>query len=511
MSAGHTTVTELPHAPAVTFDEIPGYVVAAGMCATIATAFLICSDECRHWFILPVLACGVIVGIDAVAWLRGHLDILDPAALLGLFGVHFFFVAPLLHVSQDFWISEWAALVDTPPTDWRPWVGMMAFLNLAGLILYRYAMLYMSRPRKTPLDFQVDHTAFPALIVVSVAISAILQLRVYRHFGGIMSYITAFEQDQTDAFEGLGRVFMFSESLPLLLVMAFAVYARGKPLARSWIVLSLLSIVYLVLVLLFGGLRGSRANTIWSLFWAVGIIHYWVRPISKKIVVAGLVFLMLFMYGYGFYKWGGREATALLFDAKSRTEWVEESNRSAIRTLVFDMGRCDVQSYLLYRLTEFDDFDYGYGRTYYGAVALLVPESIWPNRPHTERKEGTEAQFGRGSFAPGRFESPWLYGLAGETMLNFGALAIPFSFIVLGVMTGYTRRLSLTLRDGDPRLLLLPLMISLCFIVLAWNSSNTVAFVFRNAGVSIAVVFLGTRLKSRGISPGPIAGAAGDV
>jgi hypothetical protein len=75
-----------------------------------------------------------LIGCDAIDWFRGRLSLFDPAGIIGLVGVHFFFLAPLLHVTWDSWM-----LYINPPPGWRDWLGGMAILNAAGLVLYRCA------------------------------------------------------------------------------------------------------------------------------------------------------------------------------------------------------------------------------------------------------------------------------------------------------------------------------------------------------------------------------------
>ena len=476
----------------------PSFAVGAALCLTVAGAFWLGSAECRHWFMLPVLLCGILCSIDAVQWLRGRMDVFDPAALLALFGLHFFFFAPLLQVSCDFWVSDWLSIV-TPLPDWRPWVGRMAMLNLGGLLVYRYVMTRLSCDRNQQAvrrKWVIDHAALPVLLMGGIVVAAGLQAWMYYRFGGISGYISAVENLQADAFRGWGMVCLFSESLPVLLAIAFAVYGRDIPAARSWTGLTCLAIGFLVLTLLCLGLRGSRSNTIWTLFLAVGLVHFWVRPIRKRVVLAGLAFLMVFMYGYGFYKWGGRDGVASLGNARSRSIWVDHTNRGAMRTLTFDMGRCGVQSLLLYSVVNAENYEYGFGRTYLGAASLVVPRSVFPNRPPTKRKEGTEALFGKGAYAPGRFEITWIYGLAGETMLNFGPLAVPFAFAILGLTTGYARRLMITLEPGDVRLLFLPLAVALCLMTLAWDSNNLVVFIAKNGVLPACIVLCATRRQA---------------
>ena len=104
---------------------------------------------------------------------------------------------------------------------------------------------------------------------------------------------------------------MLSESFPILGMVYFAVYAGRLKTARTWLVISLVLLGFFVVQMLFGGLRGSRSNTIWALFWAAGIIHFWIRPLNRRFVFVGICFLVVFMYVYGFYKdLGGDTLTA---------------------------------------------------------------------------------------------------------------------------------------------------------------------------------------------------------
>src|ERR1700730_14595673 len=84
------------------------------LCTLTACGFLLASAQTAHWFIIPVLFCGVLIGCDAIDWFRGRLSLFDPAGIIGLVGVHFFFLAPLLHVTWDSWM-----LYINPPPDWR--------------------------------------------------------------------------------------------------------------------------------------------------------------------------------------------------------------------------------------------------------------------------------------------------------------------------------------------------------------------------------------------------------
>src|SRR4051812_21920177 len=106
--------------------------IAACACAVILAAFLLLDPETVHWFVVPVYLCGVVAGADAVDWLRQRRGLLDPVGLVGLLGVHFFFLSPLLQV-----VWGYSVAYVVPPDDWRPWLGWMGCINAVGLSLYR--------------------------------------------------------------------------------------------------------------------------------------------------------------------------------------------------------------------------------------------------------------------------------------------------------------------------------------------------------------------------------------
>lgn len=477
-------------------SEIPSVAISTVICVWTAGLFIALSHDCLHWFIIPATACGIVIGIDAVDWFRGRLEILDPAGLLGFYGVFFFFLAPLSHVGGDFYADDWLLHLNTPPEDWRPWIGAMAALNFAGLMIYRPVRRFFSRPRAVPemrSTWRIVPNRFVVVLGLMLLVSAGLQYWVYLKVGGVANYIAAYEEKGSDAFFGFGRIFAISESFPILFIIGVAVLGRNSALARNRAFIAALIVLFVLLALPFGGLRGNRGSMVWNLFCAVGVTHFLLRPISKKMILAGLVPLVAFMYAYGFYKWGGKDAVTGILDSKERAAFIEESEKSLARAVLFDLGRCDNQAYLLYRLTHFRDFDYALGRTYLGALSLYIPASVWPNRPPTKRKEGTEAVFGRGSYVPDEVVWKWVYGLAGETMLNFTWVAVPFAFAPLGAFVGWVRRFRSSLPEGDGRIILLPFLVSVCFILLVWDSNVIVTHFVRFGFVPMILLILTTR------------------
>jgi len=479
--------------------------LASYLCCVVLIPFMASSERLVHWFVIPLWMCGVLVTADAVDWFRGRVNVFDPVGILGLLGVHFFFLAPLLHVYSGYWMST-----PRPPADWREWLGGMALVNFVGLVSYRRfrkrSKSVFRQPTTTTI-WTIDRRKFVGLFPVALLLTGLLQIQIYHRMGGLLGYMS--DSSGPEVFQGMGWMFMISESFPIVALIGFAVWARRRKEPLPWTVIFGVLIAYLSLKLFFGGLRGSRSNTIWGLFWAIGIIHLWVREVPKKAILVGIVFLVSFMYLYGFYKALGVEALEAFQESDGVTALAGETGRTLEATILSDLARSDVQAFLLFQLLEHaDDYEFGVGRTYLGAAALLVPRSLWPGRPPTKVKEGTEVQYGVGSFVAGKLESSRVYGLAGEAMLNFGPLAVPVAFGILGLLVGWVRNMLATLHPADARFLLYPLLVNLCFVILVSDSDNIVFFFFKNGALPFILVVACCTYHRK---PNRAAKAAGDA
>src|SRR5262249_21650695 len=146
-------------------------------------------------------------------------------------------------------------------------------------------------------------------------------------------------------------------------------------------------------------------------------------PIPRAPLIAGfLVVFMPFMYLYGFYKSGGMDGLVSALRGNDSREWMEKSSgRTWTSMILEDLGRADIQALVLQRLIDgASSYDYAWGKTYLGTLSFLIPRQILQERPGGKLEEGTELIFGRHSYSLGLWASSKVYGLAGETMLNFG-------------------------------------------------------------------------------------------
>lgn len=412
-----------------------------------------------------------------------------PTFLLPIVFLHFFYIAPLLALSGESRIL--------PGFELEEWVARMAVLNCLGLLAFGVGLTWGSRSRRISVSdtWIVEPKRFFRVALPLLGLSVVLQAILYSSFGGVGGFSEAYEV-RSDAFSGLGPVILLAEAAPALLFLLYLVWLQKKELKPKVGTLLLLFVGFLAVKMIFGGLRGSRANVIWALFWAVGVAHLWVRPLPRWVVPLGAVGVIVFAYYYGFYKGGGVEAVEVAL-SEGHSVAAESTGRSMQRVIEGDLARADIQALLLYRLSEgANGYTPALGRSYLGSVFLAVPRTIFSSRPPTKVYYGTEALYGPMAWQMGQ-RSSRQFGLAGEAMLNFYVFGVPFVFFGYGMLAGFLVRFACSLRSGDSRKLLVPLMCTVLVLLLTSDSDNVAVFLMKQAPIVIAVVLGSVRVRDR--------------
>ena len=236
-------------------------------CLFTLTGFLLASEKVAHWFVIPVFVCGVIIGVDAFDWFRGRVGMFDPAGIIGLLGVHFFFLAPLLHVVWDVWLPY-----VVPPGDWREWLGGMASINAIGLLMYRYARERVSKQvsRSTTRAFwQVDRRRLLLAAICGMLLSGALQCWVYARSGGVLGFIEAYSDSigkagSEHSLKGWGWILVVASAFEF--TDAFSVQDPRRMALRALLaMLTLAAGLYLLLA----PLDGTFTLTVMLVLWFV--------------------------------------------------------------------------------------------------------------------------------------------------------------------------------------------------------------------------------------------------
>jgi len=460
-----------------------GFNLILAVCVTllITVVFALLCPDLLGWFVIPVALCGCLSGIDMMGWLRRQVDLFDPLGILGAFGFYFFFLAPLLTVGLDY---HTLGIPQVP--DWADWIGFLSIINAVGLLIYMLTrrLIPVRQPKKV---WAVRPVRFFTATAIALPITLTLQIFIFIKFGGgVEGFAETFTSSiGTNTFQGLGYLFLLAETFPIFAAIAYFVWARDFLKKSPWLLIILSGFIYFLLKLVCGGLRGSRGLTVWGMVWFVGAVHAWIRPVPRKTLIFGFVFIIVFMYFYGFYKDVGVEALDALGDPSQLAQMERRSGRTLPEVLLGDMARTDVQTALLYRTSTANDYQRAYGLDYVESFAFVIPRAIWPDRPEGKVRWGTEAMFGERVFT-WETKATYIYGLVGEGLLNFPAIVVPILF--LGVAFVVTSLRSVLLLDqADLRRLLLPVCSILVIMMVCADLENVL---FLSLSIAVAPLIL---------------------
>lgn len=447
-------------------------------------SFLLASVDprLRHWCLIPITACGVLVTVDAVEWFRRRTDVFDPRAVIGLFGVHYFYVAPLLHVAMDYWAPEGVA-----PADWRNALGSLAVVNAVGLLIYRIILAGSERapaglPRPRPLDERVFHGVGRVALVVGLCAF----LGEVMLFGGVEGFLRTVSRGAA-AVDGLGWLLVPADSFPLIGFVLVVVRWRAV-LARRRGLLGLLLAGMVVTQFVVAGLRGSRTSTIWPVLVAVIVVHLLVTPVTRRALAVSALVFGLFLYGYGLYKGSGLGVLDLVRGERSVAEVSDESGRDLPLVLLGDLGRADINARMLERVRT-GAAPPAFGETYAGGLGFLAPSFLVPEKPRDKVAVGTDMIYGPGSYDSGK-RSARAYGITGEGIMNFGVIGGLLSFAGLAFAVRYVRRFHLRARRAPDlvTVLLAPSLLLLTVNLLLWDFGNLAWFLLKHVSPLALVV-----------------------
>lgn len=165
------------------------YLISTLVTLTIVAIAAALSERCRHWCLIPLAFCGIIIGDGIAAWLRREIDLFDPKVVVS--GALYLncFLAPVLHLAyniygQYFYVSDW-------PT----YFGYMACFNAAGLVLLKtghYMFFKLSRPVKTFWQMAPDRFIGILLPVLGISLAATLVIKFF--FGKLGAYTTVWNE-----------------------------------------------------------------------------------------------------------------------------------------------------------------------------------------------------------------------------------------------------------------------------------------------------------------------------
>lgn len=451
-----------------------------------------------------------IVLTDVVRIFKGKLDLFDPSLLIGLVGIFLFLISPVCQIAWDYW--PFLKNMNKNPF----WIDSWAALNFLGLVVYKWSSThnlvfknFNGKSGARNKHWSLNENKFRFLAPVFLSICFLSQVYIYNSFGGVSGFVNAFTKRQemgalngNDPFEGMGMIMLIAESFKYLFAMyiIYLIQKSGRFKSnRSFLILMLFLAITFIF---FGGLRGSRSSTLFPLFFAAGMYHFYVRKLSTTLVAFGALVCVIFSVSYYWYKIAGLQGIEAIYDESARTSFHSERQDSTKYMLSRDLGRMDFQSLALMKTTT-GEINLSFGRTYLVAIFSSIPKSVIPFNPPQITKEKTELLYGRGAYIHGApRQTTLVLGQFGEAIVNFGPMGGLLFYFLLGRWVYWLRRRVVELEHSDVRRLFLPALSFLPVLMLITDMNVVLYQVTRYLAIPALLLFLCARKKELKFSLG---------
>ncbi|MEZ9356501.1 hypothetical protein AB4143_10040 [Vibrio breoganii] len=438
------------------------------------------------YFLVPTLLAAILLA-DLIKRTIKSSTMFHPVPFVSLMLVWAMVCAPFVAYGSGYNIA-----LAPKDIDWLTWQSITSHIYFFCILFYylgvRLGISHCYEPKQ--YTFRSKPTVIK-LALVFLSLSLLLQILVFAKFGGMAGYVDVWSNDRSQ-FKGLGAILIVAEAFPILLAFVILYLYRNDRKGLYFFVG--LIIVFFVLKLVFGGLRGSRSNTIWGLFWLAGVIHIVYYRFKKIHFAVGVAFLVAFMSIYSLYKSFGVDGFTSGYSVSDTGRY--EGN-PALGVLLTDFSRSGEHSYILHEFFNTDEYDIKYGNTYLSSLLKLIPGLNNPFGKIDKNFAGAQLFYSHYNIDSEHsyYYNSRIYGLYGEGVLNFGPIIPVFMFFVIGSIIGFIHGWVTRFSLSDPRIYIVPFVSNLCLMFVLADSDNIMFFAFKNGLFVIFFILFISKIK----------------
>ena len=432
--------------------------------------------------LIPITLCGVLTISQIVKTTKDDNWTINVYFYTWIFVLISTYIAPLIHIVRNYWVPYML----TKPNDWSPYAFVTSTMYLVGILIW---MAIFNKEKSLTIKRSSKKWSLAGnwqlWIFLFLLISLLAQLYVYSKVGGIAGYIHAYslKSEGMNAFAGMGMFFILSESFPytFLLYLIFKLKNRKVSKVGFYLILILLFVV----TMFFGGLRGSRSNTVLFMVISAIAINIYIYRIKKSDIVMLLLCFFAFMYVGRMYKDYGEN----MLQETSPIVQTNSTLTSPETTIVGDLARYDVNSYQLFLLEEIrPDYSLKYGETYLWGFLTYIPGGS--KIIQTFGLKGRSPAASELFYGSSEYDNSRILGPIGEWMINFGRFTFFIAYIIIGLLIRYIRRYTLSISVDDVRFMLIPSLIVFLPQLILSDFSNIMFFFVKRVVVVLIILFL---------------------
>lgn len=388
----------------------------------------------------------------------------------------YFLVSPFLH----YYFNSYA--IDLPFTNFE---SSLITLNIVNSLGVSVALLGYCIANYNKREFKIRDQAINWRKLFRISIAYVLFASIYYIY--LANTSTIFYVESNAEFEDPSLLrFMILESTPIIFAWVLISYIKMKN-RKGFLIYF---IVFIVISVLFAGLRGSRVTVIFNVLSFIILYAFIVRKIGYASIFSIIIFGLSFNIIYSNYKYGGIEGVKNYITTGEKPFYIESKDNEVLHFILSDLARGDVQAKVLESL-ENKKYKPPYTpETYLNGALIVIPDHLNPFDFDSKRILGTDALYGfRGNEY---YASTRIYGLLGESVLNFGFYLIPFSFIVFGGIHYLSNSFMASVKRSSLALFL-PILFFLPIYLLFYDFSNIVFQIIKNwlIPIGIYIIYLG--------------------
>lgn len=376
--------------------------------------------------------------------------------------IFYFALAPFLHFYNDFHAADLffnnfeLALLDLTTAN-----SIGLFCALLGFLIFSKFSF-----KKNKIDININ---WKLLYKISFSYFFLSFLYfIYLLLTTNIFYVEAKTELESSLFQ-----YMILESTPIIFAWGVIAYLKhnNKDTFIPYFIL------FLLITVLFAGLRGSRVTIIFNVVNFFILYSYLIKPINWKSFLPLLLVGFVFNSIYSNYKYAGIEGIKNYFLTGEKSSYISSKENENLHFLLSDLGRSDVQAKIIENINH-NQYQPSYiPETYIKGLTSILPDKMSIQSFESKRILGTEALYGfKGN---DDYSSTRIYGLLGEGLINFGFFAIPFIFFIYGSI----HALSLNLFESIKRnkyILFIPLVFFMPIYLLFYDVDNIIFQILKN-------------------------------
>lgn len=389
------------------------------------------------------------------------------------YGYIFFYllVAPLLHitygpVSSDLYYSNFNGAIDK-----------LNLINIFNICFMIFGLFIASR-----INFNIKfEKTINWFRLEKICVAYILFSTTYLiYLIGTGGY---FYSELSQEHSGASLIeYMIVESTPLILSWLIIAHLRIKKRKAFWVYFFIFTIVAII----FSGARGSRVAVIFQIINFLIIYTIFIKSIDWKKIIILLICGWFFNSLFSNYKYGGIQGLQDFLKTGTESSYIESKDNKTLHFLLGDLGRSDVQAKIISSIDAKEYTPVYSPQSYFYGLGLLFPGNFKDNFL-SKRELGTRAQYG--FEADNVYSSSRIYGLLGESLLNFGYYLVFPAFFLYGIFHLISLKF-INLFKGNGLALFSPLFFFMPIYLLFYDFDNIVFQIFKSWFIPFFIFFL---------------------